>query len=288
MITNCFHFTGKNLHKSKFIFGLFITCCAIAVAADSQAQAKNPGYGTRTETVEHANINLLPKKAQELSLQYQRSIIASNKDLYARNLIPFYPYNNINLDTKFLPAAPFRVYLGKLSAGSVKDYILIIVPCKENDSIKKFKTKTVYRYLDLNSATIPGAPNGATWISIKVDSVKKTQDRVTYQQVVKRTAINYIANFKIFIRNQGLVNRYPTCIVYEGRRTGGKTDTKRLRLQPVLRPQSTGTNSVSGGSRSVHRLKRFMFADRYTLKDADEGASICCEAPPENGNQMND
>lgn len=244
--------------------------------------------------IPHTDISRL-KERQKLSTDYKTSIISASTDNTIEYRLPFYPYMTLNIENKFLPPPPYRIYLGKLSSGKSNDYIFIVTPL-----IKQKKKQPKYKYVD-DTLAAPSLAKGAgprlysIRLTINKDTSSNALDTVTYSRITKSQATRYASFFYRYMIKIGLANRFPICLVVDSVKPSVINNKSRIRLQPIIKSWSTSaitkpgsTAGSPGGTKNipVKRKNSFQFLEQYSLGDADDVSSICCEAPPENGNTI--
>lgn len=213
--------------------------------------------------------NLIQRQANDTA-KYRNFLISKNLN---REFWPYYPYVLIN--PNYLPDAPIRVYLGKLTKGNKNDYVLLAVRCRIYRGPKR-KGQIINYDDDSTSLQLKGAS------SIRVSRNSAINDSIFYRRVTKDTTQQYVNNFREFLNENNLQRRYRRCFVIRSKSINKSINNKRLLLlQPVVRLRPPLPRSSSGGSQN---LKRFVFEDDEIIEF--KGKNVCCYSPPEGGTSI--
>lgn len=277
------------LRRTAVYICLLTLCTGLHIAATGQQAQSQLNYTLRVDPVGKINTSKLSNKRKQQSREYVEFL--SGKSISSA-IYPYYPYTPINF--KNLPTPPFRVYLGKLTAGDANDFVLIAVHCT---AIKVPLTQgtgpapqgSKIKYVDDVSPGTNQADVANNWFSIRVRKTTGATDSVIYQRTTKKTATQYKDNFKTFLKAKkiDLPRTYPLCFVVRSNRKG----KLRLQIQPVL-VKNTLPSSPSGGAQ---HWKKWIFQDGRVVVFLGEFDTVnaadndtCCQTPPEEGNSIQD
>ena len=263
--------------------GLLTFCAGLCLTANSQRINPAPDYGLRTDTVQVKKIRVteLNKLQKQQSRKYADFLSGDSLGLQPV-IYPFYPY--IPISFKNLPPPPFRLYLGKVTAGDKSDFVLIAVACKQTGPPGGRK-----QYNDVLKTTKSGSGlvQQTSWTSIRVRKSSAATDFVLYEQISTDMVSRYINNFTSFVKRKklDLPRRYPLCFVIRS----NKSKKPQMRIQPVL-VRSSQVPAASGGTQ---RWKKYFFQDDRIIiflgqSDREKGNDndACCQTPPEGGNSI--